>query len=99
MYHIKSELNKVLGRIEDLGKYHSLNYENLHPLLDKAYKIIVESFDIEQCHSILHQLRNHMRTLNQNKSGGDPSKDTDALSIEKVRKESVKELQVFISHL
>ncbi len=65
MHHIKSELNKLLGQIERLDEFSMESASQFYDLFERAYNIISDSFDLDQCHSILHHLRSQMRDLDR----------------------------------
>jgi hypothetical protein len=97
MIHLKSEMSKILGKIEDLEKGSSLTPENLYPLLELGYLLISDYFEIDQCHSIIHHLRTQMRELKNDNFHEDPATLEEVL--DHAQKTSMDELRVFISHL
>ena len=56
MHQIKSELSKILGKIEDMNQSSSLTCKLLFSLLEEAYQLISDYFEIEQSHRITHHL-------------------------------------------
>jgi hypothetical protein len=99
MIDIKSELSKILGKIEELERFSQLDCDHLYPLIEEAYLLISDYFEIDQCHSIIHQLANQMREL---KESGNQKGETGSPSIQTLRRAqttSAEELRIFISHL
>ena len=74
MHHIRSELNKLLGQVERLDDSSPANAGQLYDLLKRAYDIISDSFDLDQCHSILHHLRSQLRELDRLHIPGQPER-------------------------
>lgn len=99
MIYIKSELSKILGKIEELDQHDQLNFDKLYPLIEEAYLLISDYFEIDQCHSVIHQLANQMRELKESKD-----QSADAISplpetLKKAQTICADELRIFISHL
>lgn len=99
MIHLKSEMSKILGKIEELEKSSTLTAENLYPLLEQGYLLISDYFEIDQCHSIIHQLRVQMHAINHRGNHNDQDSLDYGDFLEDIRKTAVYELRIFISHL
>ena len=99
MIHLKSEMSKILGKIEELEQGSTLTVDNLHPLLEQGYLLISDYFEIDQCHSIIHQLRNQMRAINPPGITCQMESTDNGDILEEARKKAVDELRIFISHL
>ncbi len=99
MIYIKSELSKILGKIEDLGRSSPLNYDHLYPLIEEAYLLISDYFEIDQCHSIIHQLAGQMKVLEKCSSQSGKIKEDLEHTLGNAQKIASEELRVFISHL
>ena len=98
MIILKSEISKILGKIEDLEVGSTLTGANLYVQLEHAYLLISDHFEIDQCHSIIHQFRNQMRILRPHDTDHIVFSDKEN-ELEEVKKAAIKELTVFISHL
>ena len=99
MIYIKSELSKILGKMEELERSGQLNYDRLYPLIEEAYLLISDYFEIDQCHSIIHQLANHMRELEKCKIYQDKLPTKFKHVFENAKRSTAEELRIFISHL
>jgi len=98
MIQIKSELSKVLGKIEELD-HSSLTSGNLYPLIERAYLLISDSFDIEQCHSTIHHLVMCMKELKDYDKSENKSSAEEEKILNNARLICAEELRIFISHL
>ncbi|MBR9997693.1 MAG: hypothetical protein KFF73_01920 [Cyclobacteriaceae bacterium] len=92
-------MSKILGKIEDLDKGSTLTSENLYPLLEHAYLLISDYFEIDQCHSIVHHLRVQMKELENCRSMPDKNPAGTESVLDHAQKSSANELRIFISHL
>lgn len=99
MIYIKSELSKILGKIEELDSSHQSNYDRLYPLIEEAYLLISDYFEIDQCHSIIHQLANQMRELKESNDHPDDAVSHRIETLKKAQSTCANELRIFISHL
>lgn len=99
MIDIKSELSKILGKIEDLDRSSRLNYDHLYPLIEEAYLLISDYYEIDQCHSIIHQLATQMRELQKCNENPDTPPEEFNRVLKLAQKSTTEELRLFISHL
>ncbi len=100
MHHIKSELSKILGKIEDMNQSSLLSTsELLYSVLEKAYQLISDYFEIEQSHRITHHLVAQMKELKECVELENNSSPEVKKIFEKAQKTSIEELRIFISHL
>jgi hypothetical protein len=99
MIQIKSELSKIQGKIEGLDNASSLTTEKLYPLLERAYLLIADYFEIVQCHSIIHNLVQQMKELKDFEEAEEKTSSDEKKMLETVRDASANELRIFISHL
>ncbi len=99
MFQIKSELNQILGKLEALEQSGSFSGEDVYQLLEKAYFIISDSFDIEQCHSTVHELKNHMRIIKGFPAARERSRKEMDQILQEALGRCIRELRVFVSHL
>jgi len=99
MIYIKSELSKILGKIEELDKSSPLNCDHLYPLIEEAYLLISDYFEIDQCHSIIHQLATQMRELKKCNENAEKIPTELNQLLENAKRIAMEELRIFISHL
>jgi hypothetical protein len=99
MIYLKSELSKILGKIEELDRTGQLTCDHVYPLLEEAYLLISDYFEIDQCHSIIHQLTIQMRELKKCIETTDMKPFEINQLLKKVKRTTMEELRIFISHL
>ena len=99
MIYIKSELSKILGKIEELERSSQLDCDHLYLLIEEAYLLISDYFEIDQCHSIIHQLTNQMRELKESKDHQGDAVSHRMETLKKAQATCADELRIFISHL
>jgi hypothetical protein len=85
--------------MEELDRSDQLNYDHLYPLIEEAYLLISDYFEIDQCHSVIHQLANQMRELKESKDHPDDGVSHGMETLKKAQTTSADELRIFISHL
>ena len=99
MINIKSELSKILGKIEELDRSSRLNCDHLYPLIEEAYLLISDYFEIDQCHSIIHQLAAQMQELEKCSENPEKIPSESNKVLENAKRITTDELRIFISHL
>jgi hypothetical protein len=99
MIYIKSELSKILGKIEELDPASSLTCDRLYPLIEMAYLLISDYYEIDQCHSIIHHLANQMRELEKCRTSPENIQDQFKHVLAHAQRSTEEELRIFISHL
>jgi len=85
--------------MEELDRSDQLNYDQLYPLIEEAYLLISDYFEIDQCHSVIHQLANQMRELKESDDNPDDAVSHRMETLRKAETTSADELRIFISHL
>lgn len=85
--------------MEELDRSDQLKYDRLYPLLEEAYLLISDYFEIDQCHSVIHQLANQMQELKESNKKSDDDGTLLMRTLKKAQATSADELRIFISHL